>query len=240
MTMMSPFHHPQTTEKLQRRRYGRRRREQNATSTQHPPKMMMMMAKKRIKKRVVPKVLPPKTKDAAVKAAVEKDMEEEIFLSERETREKNTEKEVKDIKWKNTTDAERVEEFEVTPRLERDDERAGARLRFARMHLAEGSFVPSQKVFMKMNVAQHHGPFFDQCVKGNAFDLMMEYYGLFDPRDDQMDGGRIANAFISRMSREMRNGENNRSNFNASEYRLASKRGSTPNTETTTRFTLSL
>ena len=38
---------------------------------------------------------------------------------------------------------------------------------------------------------------------------MMEYYGLFDPRDDQMDGGRIANAFISRMSREMRGGENN-------------------------------
>ena len=110
MTMMSPFHHPQTTEKLQRRRYGRRRREQNAT-TQHPPKKppsMMTMAKKN-KKRVVQRYY--KTKDASVKAAVEKDMEEEIFLSERETREKNREKELEDIKWKNTTDAERVEEL---------------------------------------------------------------------------------------------------------------------------------
>ena len=74
-----------------------------------------------------------------------------------------------------------------------------------------------------MNVAQHHGPFFDQCVKGNAFDLMMEYYGLFDPRDDQMDGGRIANAFISRMSREMRDGENNGFNLNASSTSISGK-----------------
>ena len=222
MTMMSPFHHPQTTEKLQRRRYGRRRREQNAT-TQHPPKMMMMMAKKKNKKRVVQRYYYSKTKDAAVKAAVEKDMEEEIFLSERETREKNTEKELEDIKWKNTTDAERVEEFWRLLRVSKGTMNAPAQaFRFARMHLAEGSFVPS-RVFMKMNVAQHHGPFFDQCVKGNAFDLMMEYYGLFDPRDDQMDGGRIANAFISRMSREMRDGENNGFNLNASSTSISVK-----------------
>ena len=94
-----------------------------------------------------------------------------------------------------------------------------------------------------MNVAQHHGPFFDQCVKANALELMMEYYGLFDPRDDKMDGGRLANAFISRMSREMRDGENNDEGFdlNASSTSISVKeRKQSNNTETTTRFTLNL
>ena len=55
--------------------------------------------------------------------------------------------------------------------------------RFARRYFLEredddsefsrGESYSQSRFFKKMNVAQHHGPFFDQCAKANAFELMM-------------------------------------------------------------------
>ena len=172
-----------------------------------------------------------KKKDVLFQQAVEKDIEEAIFVHDEEQKEEE-EKE----RWSAKSENELVEEFSRLLRVSEGTMNAPLQaFRFARRYFLEredddsefsrGESYSQSRFFKKMNVAQHHGPFFDQCAKANAFELMMEYYGLFDPRDDKMDGGRLANAFISRMSREMRDGENNDEGFdlNASTTKSAKK-----------------
>ena len=214
------------TEKLMKRRtYSRRRKETNIINgnktTIAPPTPTPT-------NKVVQKY---KKKDVLFQAQVEKDIEEAIFVYNEEQKEEE-EKEC----WSAKSENERVEEFSRLLRVSEGTMNAPVQaFRFARRYFleredGEGEFsrresYSQSRFFKKMNVAQHHGPFFDQCAKANAFELMMEYYGLFDPRDDKMDGGRLANAFISRMSREMRDGENNDEGFdlNASTTKSAKK-----------------
>ena len=209
---------------MKRRTYSRRRKETNIINGN--------------KKTIAPPTPTPtnkvvqkyKKKDVLFQQVVEKDVEEAIFVHNEEQKEEE-EKE----RWSAKSENELVEEFSRLLRVSEGTMNAPLQaFRFARRYFLEreddeGEFVgesySQSRFFKKMNVAQHHGPFFDQCAKANAFELMMEYYGLFDPRDDKMDGGRLANAFISRMSREMRDGENNDEGFdlNASTTKSAKK-----------------
>ena len=212
---------------MKRRTYSRRRKETNITHGN----------KKTIQSPLTPTPTPNKVvqkykkKDVLFQQAVEKDIEEAIFVHDEEQKEEE-EKE----RWSAKSENELVEEFSRLLRVSEGTMNAPLQaFRFARRYFLEredddgefsrGESYSQSRFFKKMNVAQHHGPFFDQCAKANAFELMMEYYGLFDPRDDKMDGGRLANAFISRMSREMRDGENNDEGFdlNASTTKSAKK-----------------
>ena len=212
---------------MKRRTYSRRRKETNITRGN----------KKTIQSPLTPTTTPNKVvqkykkKDVLFQQAVEKDIEEAIFVHDEEQKEEE-EKE----RWSAKSENELVEEFSRLLRVSEGTMNAPLQaFRFARRYFLEredddsefsrGESYSQSRFFKKMNVAQHHGPFFDQCAKANAFELMMEYYGLFDPRDDKMDGGRLANAFISRMSREMRDGENNDEGFdlNASTTKSAKK-----------------
>ena len=212
---------------MKRRTYSRRRKETN----------IIHGNKKTIQSPLTPTPTPNKVvqkykkKDVLFQQAVEKDIEEAIFVHDEEQKEEE-EKE----RWSAKSENELVEEFSRLLRVSEGTMNAPLQaFRFARRYFLEredddgefsrGESYSQSRFFKKMNVAQHHGPFFDQCAKANAFELMMEYYGLFDPRDDKMDGGRLANAFISRMSREMRDGENNDEGFdlNASTTKSAKK-----------------
>jgi len=203
-----------TADKLKRRTYSRRRKDaaflaSSASTTSSASNKVVQKYKK----------------DALLKAAAEEDMRLEEILYEKEQRQQQKtaeeEEEEEAEEWKRKTESERLEEFSRLLRISEGTMNAPSRaFRFARRQFVaeareggeEVSRVPSS-LFERMNVAQHHGPFFDQCAKASAFELMMEYYDLFDPKDDKMDGGRLANAFISRMSRQMRDGESNDDGF---------------------------
>jgi len=63
----------------------------------------------------------------------------------------------------------------------------------------------SSETYDKMQVRTHHGPFWDLCANARDLDLAVKYFELFDPKDDKRSGGRLANAFMTRMTKEIRN-----------------------------------